>query len=118
MPFQKGHTKTGGKVIGSKHKITRDVAKLLDELGCNPLEGLATIANDPAAPVAVRSKCFADLAKYVHPQLQSVQHSGPDGGPIRTQHVSSVDALESELARISARENAPGDLPPDGGSAS
>ena len=40
--------------------------------------------------------------------------TGPNGEIELTQHADPIDALESELARVSARENPPGDLPPDG----
>lgn len=88
MPFQKGHPKHGGKKSGTHNKITRDVAALLDKLNCNPLEGLATIAVDKDVEMPIRARCYAELAKYVHPQLKAIEHSGtirtPDDGQLGT----------------------------------
>lgn len=58
------------------------------------------------------------LGKQLLGQRDNLELSGPSGGPITTQSVGAVAALESELARISTRENAPRNLPPDGGGAS
>jgi hypothetical protein len=105
MPFQKGRAKTGGKVKGSKHKITRDLVALLDELKCNPIEGMAKIATDEKIDIAIRLRAHAEVAKYVHPQLKAIELSGPGGGPI--QHdVSADELLRSELSRIAARSAA------------
>lgn len=109
MPFQKGHAKIGGKVVGCKHKITKDVAGLLDKLNCNPIEGLATIANDPATPKAVRSYCFVRLAKFIHPELQSVQLTGANGGPIEHSDVSAREQLMDRIRGIAAARRPSGD---------
>lgn len=92
MKFQKGHPKHGGRKSGAHNKITRDVEGLLNKLGCNPLEGLATIASDERIPPSVRAHCYGRLAKFVHPELQSVQISGNDGGPIKVA-LETIDRL-------------------------
>jgi hypothetical protein len=119
MPFQKGRAKTGGKKPFTKNKITRDVARLLDSLNCNPIEGMARIACDEKVPVQIRAKMYAELSQYVSPKLRSVEHSGPGGGPIEVDAtVSPLELLERGIARINDRKRAPGDLgKPDGTSA-
>ena len=90
MPFQKGRAKTGGKKPGSPHtKITRDVIALLDELKCNPIEGLSRIALDEQVAIEVRAKCYSELAKYIHPQRKAVEHSGT----IRAEHGLAPGAI-------------------------
>jgi len=119
MPFQKGRAKTGGKKPFTKNKITRDVARLLDSLDCNPIEGMARIANDATVPVQIRAKMYAELSQYVSPKLRSVEHSGPGGGPIEVDAtISPVELLERGIARINERKRASGDpVQPYGGSA-
>lgn len=79
MPFEKGRAKTGGKKAGTKNKITRDVAALLDSLNCNPHEGMARIANDESVPIAIRARMFAELGQYISPKLAAMQLSGSLG---------------------------------------
>lgn len=104
--FQKGRAKTGGKRLHSKHKITRDVAGLLDKLGVNPIEGMATLAADPKTSEPIRARMHAELAKYVHPQLRSIEHTGAEGGPIQVSYVSATEQLRSGITRLAARKPA------------
>ena len=39
-----GH-KTGGRAPGTPNKRTQEAAQILDELGCNPICGMAEIAS-------------------------------------------------------------------------
>jgi hypothetical protein len=104
MPFQKGHVKHGGKRKGSKHKITNDLRALLDEMGCNPIEGLARIAIDPKVKPELRAMCNAQIAKYIHPQLKAIEVSGKGGGPIKHEHNGDArQLLADRIARISSR---------------
>jgi hypothetical protein len=101
MPFQKGNklrSPKSGRKPGAHNKITRDVAALLDSLNCNPLQGLATIATDSDVEIPIRARCYAELAKYVHPQLKAIEHSGSiktgtDGGS-----ESSTERILRDLA--------------------
>ena len=109
MPFQKGHAKMGGKKPFTKNKITRDVARLLDSLDCNPIEGMARIACDEKVPVQIRAKMYAELSQYVSPKLRSIEHSGPGGGPIEVDAtVSPLELLERGIARINERRRETG----------
>ncbi len=102
--YQPGHPKHGGRKLKSKNKITRDVAELLNKLGVNPIEGMATIAADPKADLPIRARMHAELAKYLHPQLKSVEHSGPAGGPIQVNHtVSARDVLTGRITELTKR---------------
>ena len=115
MPFQKGHPQFGGKQKGCKHKITREVSVLLDKLGCNPIEGLARIATT-TKDHRIAAHCYGQLAKYVHPQLQSVQVTGAGGGPIEYSDTSAreqfVDRVRGLAASRATRDDPSGS---DGG---
>ncbi len=102
MPFQKGRKKTGGKVKGCKHKINRDIVGLLDSLNCNPIEGLARIATDTKVEIGVRVAAFRSIARYVHPELKSIELSGPGGAPIQHEHSNAAEELISRMGSISA----------------
>jgi hypothetical protein len=109
MPFQKGRAKTGGRKHGSHNKISREVAELLGSLWCNPIEGMARIATDPKVEVAIRARMYAELAKYVHPQLKAVDHSGSIGEP----HDEATDGSPSErilrkLSEMASAEDSTG----------
>ena len=41
-------------------------------MGCDPLEGLARIALDPQTDVALKARCFSDLAQYVFPKRKAI----------------------------------------------
>lgn len=46
MPFVKGRVKTGGRPKGGPNAITRTVQETLARLGCDPFDGMATIAQN------------------------------------------------------------------------
>jgi hypothetical protein len=50
--------KTGGRTAGTPNKRTLDVIERLDELGCDPIEGMAKIALDPQTPIELRADVF------------------------------------------------------------
>ena len=68
--------KTGGRQIGTPNRKTVQVQRLLEQLGCDPITGMATIAMDEAAPVKVRAAMFKELAQYVAPKRKAVELSG------------------------------------------
>ena len=63
----------------------------LDELGCDPIEGMAKIALDPQTPIELRARMFSDLAQYVAPKRRAMDHSGSEGmGPIEIRWLPST----------------------------
>jgi hypothetical protein len=107
MPFRKGREKTGGRKLNTGNKITSDLRALLDELGCNPIEGMGRIAVDQKIDIAIRLRAHAELAKYLHPQLKAIEHSGSiktgsDGGS-----ESPAERILRDLAEASTGEPAP-----------
>ena len=54
-------------LFGTPNKRTLDVIERLDQLGCDPIEGMAKIALDPQNPVELRARMFSDLRSTLHP---------------------------------------------------
>ena len=100
MPFVKGHAKIAGRKKGTGNRAT--VAAILDELGCDPIEGMALLANDKKTKPELRGRMFAELAKYRWPQLKAIEMSGPGGGPIEL-HDSAREELLGRISGLAAR---------------
>ncbi|MGA7415142.1 MAG: hypothetical protein WBW33_32020 [Bryobacteraceae bacterium] len=76
-----GH-KTGGRTVGTPNRKTREVAELLESLGCDPIEGMVRIAMDQANSPELRGKMYSDLSRYVYPQRKAIEHSGVGVAPL------------------------------------
>lgn len=69
--------KTGGRTAGTPNKATKDIQERLDELGCDPIEGMATIAMDTKNPPELRGRMYSELAGYIAPKRKAVEvHAG------------------------------------------
>jgi len=68
-----------GRPKGSKSAKTKLIESKLEELDCDPIEGMVKIALDQEVPAAVRGKMFAELAGFVYPKRKAVEHSGSFG---------------------------------------
>jgi len=103
-----GGAKTGGRLKGTPNKLTQEVQHRLAELGCDPIAGMARIAEDVTpclvcthglledgrvcgqcqgtgklqSPPELRGRMYAELAQYVAPKRKAIEVSGPDGGAI------------------------------------
>lgn len=104
MPFTKGQPRPNGagRKKGSPTKLSKEVASRLEALGCDPIEGMARVANDNTVEVAIRVRCYAELAQYVYPKRRATEHSGLGGGPILID-TDPYDAIERELSRLAER---------------
>ena len=72
MGRPKGLAKTGGRKLGTPNKNSQALSERLESLGCDPIEGLAKIALDPATKPELKVRCFAELAQYVYPKRKAV----------------------------------------------
>ncbi len=88
---------------------------MLSDLKCNPIEGMARIAEDTKQPAQLRGRMYAELAQYVFPKRRSVELSGPEGGPVETSDVTSAELFESRMVELAARLNPPGSDSADDG---
>ncbi len=73
MPRPPGLPKTGGRKQGTLNRSTQAIIDKLDELGCDPIEGLARIAMDVDSPRELRVRCYAELAQYVYPKRKAAE---------------------------------------------
>jgi len=91
-----------GRPRGARTQRTREIAERAAKEGLTPLEVMLRAMRehaeknewDAAAGIA------KDAAPYMHPRLASMQHSGPNGGPIQT--VDLTKASDDDLARLEA----------------
>ena len=56
MPFEKGRKKTGGRQKGAVNKVQANAQVLLDSMGCNPIQGMARIAQGDVQCLACSGK--------------------------------------------------------------
>lgn len=107
--FTKGTPKPpgSGRKKGQQCKLATEARARLEELGCDPLEGMALIAMDKSAPLDLRGSMFKELAKYSWPQRKAVEHTGAGGGPIELSDASARQALLDRIDRIAERATIP-----------
>ena len=67
--------KTGGRLPGTPNKRTQEVEARLAEMGVDPIEGMARIAADEAAPIELRARMYAELAPYVHAKRKALEQA-------------------------------------------
>ena len=93
--------KTGGRALGAPNKRTQEAAQILDELGCNPIRGMAEIAMSESHPVELRARMFLELAHYVYPKRKAVAVSVAEPEP-REQATSDdvIRWLDEKVERV------------------
>ena len=87
------------------------VSARLEELGCDPITGMALIALNENEESAIRVRCYSELAQYVYPKRRAVEHSGPGGGPIQVENIDPYDAFARDVTLAAERERAREDHP-------
>lgn len=67
--------KTGGRQPGSHNKLTTEIKQLIEENfpTYHPVLSLIEIANDLNNEVTIRLQANKEVAKYVCPQLKSIE---------------------------------------------
>jgi hypothetical protein len=78
MAKRVGAAKTGGRKIGTPNKRTVEIAARLEELGCDPIEGMARIAMNPKHTPDLRGRMYAELAQYLYPKRKALAIEPPD----------------------------------------
>ena len=102
MGFQKGHAKVGGRKAGVPNRINGDVRALLDDLGCNPVLGMARIAMDDSVDIRIRMRLLAKLMRLVYPPLKAVEYPGAVGLPEEGPVVYPSERILRELSKTSS----------------
>ena len=74
-----------GRKLGSSTAKTRAIADAAIANGITPLEVMLNAMRKLDGEGQHLSACSIakDAAPYIHPRLASVEHGGPDGGPIQ-----------------------------------
>lgn len=88
--FVKGMKKPEGSGRKKDELSYKTARAILRDLKCDPIEGMARIAMDKKTPKTLQGRMFAELAKYSHPALKAIEHSGLGGGAI------GIDVLYGE----------------------
>ena len=68
-------------------------------LGCDPLEGLAQIANDPSTDPVLRARVYSDLLPFIY--LDAKQSSCPEAPRYRLrQSTSATPSLRGRRKKL------------------
>ena len=88
----KGGARPGaGRPKGLPNKRTKEIAERLAELDCDPIEGMAMIANDTTLDHSLRLQAFKELAQYVAPKRKSVDIDATIDGNVSIEVVRYSD---------------------------
>lgn len=82
-----------GRPKGSKNIRTIEVEAKLKALGCDPIEGMALIALDPATEIDLKAKMFAELAQYVAPKRKAMEVEAN----VSVRHEDALEAVAAAL---------------------
>ena len=72
--------KTGGRTKGMPNKRTFDAAQRLEDIGCDPLTGMAILAMDTRNSPELRGRMYSELAQYLYPKRRATEHIIGDHG--------------------------------------
>ena len=92
--------KTGGRLPGTPNKATTEIRQLLEENFPNyhPVLSLVAIANDLDNDVSIRLQANKEVAKYICPQLKSIEVKEQDSETkiivVRYQDEKTKDLIE------------------------
>lgn len=72
--------KTGGREAGTPNKVSTSIADLIAAKypDYHPVMALAEIANDKKQDINIRFHCHKEVAKYICPQLKSIEVKNED----------------------------------------
>ena len=85
--------KTGGRKVGTPNKRTLEIREQLQNLGVDPIEGMAQLAMYPNNSPELRGRMYAELAQYTAPKRKAVEHSRGEDQPITFNLNLRPDAL-------------------------
>ena len=96
--------KTGGREAGTPNRRTVEAQERLEALNCDPIEGMARIAMDPATPRELKARMFAELAPYRYPKRKAIEYSAADDGNVIVirwaEGMSPKDLTDEELSAL------------------
>lgn len=90
--MSKGGSRPGaGRPKGASNKRTQEIQERLDELNCDPIEGMAMIANDTSLDHSLRLQAMKELAQYVAPKRKAVDMATTFDGSVNIEVVRFAD---------------------------
>ncbi len=80
---------------GVPNKRSSYARKVITEAmkGGDPLEEMVKMAQDETVEASVRANTWAKLAKFIHPELKAVEHTGDGGGAL----VARVEIVRADV---------------------
>ena len=86
--------KTGGRSKGTPNKATLEVQERLEELGCDPIEGMARIGleAEQRGEFQLAGQMYKELAQYVAPKRRATEISAN----MTATHEEWLELLEQE----------------------
>lgn len=90
-----------GRPKGAASRIDREAREKAAESGLLPLDYMLEILRDERRDTDTRFEAAKAAAPYLHAKLASVEHSGPDGGAIKTKVAVSFN--DETIDRVSRR---------------
>ena len=88
-----GARKGAGRPPGSANRKTREIADRAAQEGLTPLEFMLQVMRDEANEPRDRLSAAVSAAPYMHPKLASIEHTGADGGAIKTENKWQVELV-------------------------
>ena len=98
-----------GRPKGSKSRRQLAVEAKLEQLGCDPITAMATLAMDENTPLDLQIKLYCELAQYVVSRRKAVEQPIAIELPTLTSPKDAVTASAALLAAVAAGEVAPGE---------
>jgi hypothetical protein len=93
---EKGGARPGaGRPKGSTNKRSQEIQDRLDDLGVDPIEGMAMIASDPTSTPELKYQCFKELAQYVAPKRKAVDMNATLDGSFNIEVVRFTDVEDN-----------------------
>ena len=108
MPFQKGVPRPpgSGRKKGS-FNLAGTVRAKLEEMQCDPIAGLISLAENKRHTAELRGHCYAKLCKFVYPELRAIEHSGMIAS-VNLDVTSPRELLAARIAGIADRSTTSG----------
>ena len=97
--MSKGGARPGaGRPKGKANKRSREIAERLEQLNCDPIEGMAMIANDTSLDHGLRLTAFKELAQYVAPKRKAVDVDASIDGNVSIEVVKFSDIVDEDTS--------------------
>lgn len=91
MSNQHGGARPGaGRKPGSVTQRTREIAERALAEGMTPLEYMLSVLRDEGNDTSTRMDAAKAAAPYIHPKLNAVELSGPEGGAVVIDRIERV----------------------------